>query len=165
MLGAIMFSSKQLLEFLPNVELVSTLTMVYTLVYRKRALIPIFLFILMEGILHGFATWWLPYFYLWPILWGITMLLPKTSPERLQAPVYAITCSLFGLAYGSLYAPFQAVIYLGGDLSKMYKWILAGLPFDIVHAQGNLGMGLLIVPMVRLLRELEARLSGSSTPL
>ena len=33
MLGAIQFGSKQLLEFLPNVELVSTLTMVYTLVY------------------------------------------------------------------------------------------------------------------------------------
>ena len=58
MLGTIMFLSKQVLEFLPNVELVSTLTMVYTLVYRRQALIPIFLFILMEGVLWGFGLWW-----------------------------------------------------------------------------------------------------------
>ncbi|MBQ1371990.1 MAG: hypothetical protein IIY70_03575, partial [Oscillospiraceae bacterium] len=164
MLGAIMFSSKQLLEFLPNVELVSTLTMVYTLVYRKCALIPIFLFILMEGLLHGFSTWWLPYFYLWPSLWGITMLLPKRLPRRLQTPVYAVTCGLFGLAYGSLYAPFQAVVFLNCDYRATLNWIVAGLPWDVVHAEGNLAMGLLIVPLADLLRKLEARLSGSSVP-
>ena len=77
MLGGLMFLSKQALEFLPNVELVSTLTMVYTLVYRKWALIPVFLFIGLEGTLWGFSTWWIPYLYLWPILWGVTMLLPR----------------------------------------------------------------------------------------
>ena len=39
LLGTMQFCSKQALEFAPNVELVSTLTMVYTLVYRKYALI------------------------------------------------------------------------------------------------------------------------------
>ena len=67
LLGTIQFLSKQMLEALPNVELVSTLTMVYTLVYRRQALIPIFLFILMEGVLWGFGLWWFPYLYLWPI--------------------------------------------------------------------------------------------------
>ena len=82
MLGTIQFVSKQALEFLPNVELVSTLTMVYTLVYRKRGLIPVLVFILMEGLLWGFSVWWFPYLYLWPILWAVTMALPKLMPVQ-----------------------------------------------------------------------------------
>lgn len=155
MLGTILFLSKQVLEFLPNVELVSALTMSYTLVYRRRALIPIAVFILMEGVLWGFAVWWIPYLYLWPLLWGATMLLPKRMPVKLQVPVYAGLCAWFGLCYGTLYAPFQALVFLGGDLKKTLAWIVAGLPWDLVHALGNLAMGLLIVPIVRLLRRLE----------
>lgn len=158
MLGALMFLSKQALEFLPNVELVSTLTMVYTLVYRRKALIPIYIFILMEGALWGFSTWWIPYLYLWPILWGVTMLLPKKLPARWGVPVYAVVCGLFGLAYGTLYAPFQAAAFLGGDLKKMLAWIVAGLPWDAVHAVGNLALGTLIVPLSIVLQSLEARM-------
>ena len=157
MLGAIQFGSKQALEFLPNVELVSCLTMVYTLVYRRWALIPIFLFIAMEGALWGFSTWWLPYLYLWPVLWGVTMLLPKRMPPWLQAPVYAVVCGLFGLAYGTLYAPFQCYAFLNGDWNRTLTWIAVGFPWDVIHGAGNLAMGLLIVPLTTLLRSLEAR--------
>ena len=159
MLGTIQFVAKQALEFLPNVELVSTLTMVYTLVYRRRALIPIFLFIFLEGAMWGFNLWWIPYLYLWPILWGVTMLLPKRMPLWLQVPVYAGTCGLFGLAYGSLYAPYQSLIFLGGDLKKTLAWIAAGFPWDVTHALGNLALGTLIVPLTTLLRRLERQVS------
>ena len=155
MLGTLMFLSKQLLEFLPNVELVSTLTMVYTLVYRRQALIPLYLFIFMEGVLAGFGLWWYPYLYLWLILWAVTMLLPKRMPLWLQVPVYAGCCGLFGLAYGSLYAPYQAAVFLGWDLNKMLAWIVAGLPWDLTHALGNLALGTLIVPLRNQLERLE----------
>ena len=162
LLGTILFVSKQALEFLPNIELVSTLTMVYTLVYRRQALIPVYLFIFLEGALWGFGLWWFPYLYLWPILWGITMLLPRNMPSWLRVPVYAGTCALFGLAYGSLYAPYQAAVFLGWDLKKTLAWIAAGLPWDLVHALGNLALGLLIVPLSALLRDLERRVQGAA---
>lgn len=156
MLGTLLYLSKWVLEGLPNVELVSTLVMVYTLVYRKQALIPIYLFVLLEGIYPaGFGLWWYPYLYLWLILWGLTMLLPKRMPPKLQVPVYAGVCALFGLAYGTLYAPFQSAVFLGWDLKKTLAWIAAGLPWDITHALGNLALGLLIVPLVTLLRRLD----------
>lgn len=157
MLGTILFISKQVLEVLPNVELVSSLTMVYTLVYRRRALIPVYLFVFMEGILAGFGIWWYPYLYLWLVLWGMTMLLPRRMPMWLRVPVYAGTCGLFGLAYGSLYAPYQAAVFLGWDLHKMLAWIAAGLPWDLTHALGNLALGTLILPLSLLLARLEGR--------
>ena len=160
MLGTIQFVSKQVLEALPNVELVSTLTMVYTLVYRRQALIPIYLFVFLEGLLAGFGLWWYPYLYLWAVLWGVTMLLPRRLPVWAQVPVYAGVCGLFGLAYGSLYAPYQLVVFLGGDLKKLLPWIAAGLPWDVTHALGNLALGTLIVPLAAILRRLEAGLAG-----
>ena len=155
MLGSILFVSKQVLEVLPNVELISTLTMVYTLVYRRRALIPVYLFVFLEGILAGFGLWWYPYLYLWAVLWGVTMLLPRRLPLWAQVPVYAGTCAGFGLAYGSLYAPYQCLVFLGGDLDKTLTWIALGFPWDMTHALGNLALGLLIVPLTTALRRLE----------
>ena len=157
MLGTIQFVSKQVLEALPNVELVSTLTMVYALVYRRRGLIPVFVFIFLEGALWGFSLWWFPYLYLWPILWAVTLLLPRNLPVGAQVPVYAGVCGLFGLAYGTLYAPFQCYAFLQGDWSRIPAWIAAGIPMDINHAVGNLALGTLIVPLTALLRRLEAR--------
>ncbi len=158
MLGTVQFLSKQVLEGLPNVELVSTLTMVYTLVYRRRGLIPVFVFILLEGlIVAGFGLWWIPYLYLWPILWAVTLLLPRRLSVWAQIPVYAGVCGLFGLAYGTLYAPFQCYAFLQGDWNRTAAWIAAGFPWDVTHAVGNLALGTLIVPLTALLRKLEAQ--------
>ena len=159
LLGVILYESKRLLEFLPNVELVSALTMVYTLVYRRWALIPIGIFIFLVGLLiAGFGLWWYPYLYLWLILWGVTMLLPRRMPLWLQAPVYILVCGLFGLAYGTLYAPFQCYAFLKGDWERTWAWIVIGFPWDVTHALGNLAAGTLILPLTLLLNRLEAEI-------
>ena len=158
MFAALLFGSKQILEPLPNVELVSPLIMVYTLVYRGRALIPLYLYVSLQGIFWGFPIWWLPYLYVWLILWGVTMLLPQRLSPRWGVPLYAGVCALFGLAFGSLWAPFQVLVYLNGDWSKMLPWIAAGLPWDLTHALGNLALGTLIAPLSTLLHKLEARI-------
>lgn len=159
LLGAIMFISKQLLEFLPNIHMLGMLTMVYTLVYRKKALIPIYLFVLLEGVIAGFSLWWIPYIYIWAVLWLVTMLLPKGLPDKIAIPVYAVICALHGLCYGTLYAPFQALM-MGLTFKGMVTWIIAGLPWDAVHAAGNLVFGTLIVPLCKLLCKLNTRIDN-----
>ncbi len=156
MLGTLMFASKQILEVIPNVHMLGMFTMVYTLVYRRYALLPIYIFVFLEGLWSGFGLWWYPYLYLWAVLWGATMLLPKRMPVEVQIPVYMVVCALHGLCYGTLYSPFQCYAFLGGDWGKTLKWIAMGLPWDAVHAAGNFAMGTLIVPLVRLLNKLEA---------
>lgn len=154
MLGALMFCSKVVMEFLPNVHLLGMLTMVYTLVYRHRALIPIYLYVLLNGIYAGFNMWWIPYLYIWTILWGVTMLLPRNMPKKVGAVVYPIVCALHGLAFGALYAPAQAIMF-GLSFKQTLAWIVAGLPWDIVHMAGNFAAGLLIVPLYAVLSKLE----------
>ena len=154
MLAALMFCSKVIMDALPNIHLLGMFIMVYTIVFRAKALIPIYLFIFMTGLYGGFGLWWIPYLYLWAILWGVTMLLPRNMPRRVAIPVYMGVCALHGLCFGTLYAPFQAVVF-GLDFAKTLAWIAAGLPFDVIHALGNLAAGALIVPLVELLRRLE----------
>ena len=148
MLGALMFASKIILEVLPNVHLLGAFTMVYTVVFRKKALIPIYIYVFINGVWSGFATWWIPYFYIWTVLWAVTMLLPRNMPPKIAIPVYSIVCGLHGLLFGTLYAPAQALLF-GLDFKGMLLWIAAGFPWDIVHALGNLVAGLLVLPLVK----------------
>ena len=154
MLGTVMYVSKVLMEWAPNIHFLGMLTMCYTLVYRKKALLPIYVYVLLCGVFAGFSPWWIPHLYLWTVLWGVTMLLPQRMPKRVAVPLYALVCVLHGLAYGTLYAPAQALMF-GLDWKGMLAWIVAGLPFDVTHALGNLAAGCLIVPLTELLRRLE----------
>ena len=60
-LGAFMFISKQVMEALPNIHLLGTLIVAYTVVFRGKALYPIYVFVALQGLISGFATWWIPY--------------------------------------------------------------------------------------------------------
>lgn len=154
MLAAVMYLSKVLMEWIPNVHLLGMLIISYTRVYRKKALIPIYVYVLLNGALAGFSMWWFPYLYIWTVLWGMTMLLPLQMRKRTEVAVYMAICGLHGFLFGMLYAPMQALIF-GLSLDGMVAWILAGIPFDIMHGIGNLAAGVLIVPMITLLKRLE----------
>ena len=155
-LGVIMFISKILMEGLPNIHLLGMLTMTYTLVYRSKALIPIYIYVLLNGLFSGFDMWWIPYLYIWTILWGLTMLLPKRMPTWLRYVIYPLLCCIHGLLYGALYAPAQALMF-NFTPEQTAAWIIAGFPFDIIHGIGNLALGFLIPPMAELLRKLEEK--------
>lgn len=153
MLGTLMFTSKIIMEALPNIHLLGMLTMVYTLVFRLEALIPIYIYVLLNGLYAGFDLWWMPYLYIWTILWGITMLLPKNMPKKIAIIVYPIVCALHGFSFGILYAPAQALFW-GLDPAGTVAWIVAGLPFDAIHGVSNLLVGMLILPFSELIKKL-----------
>ena len=153
MLGSIMFVSKILMEALPNIHLLGMFTMLYTVVYRKKALIPIYVYVFLNGVFSGFSMWWIPYLYLWAILWAVTMLLPVNMSKRTSYIVYPVVCALHGLAFGTLYAPAQAIMF-HLNFKGMISWIIAGLPYDCIHCAGNFVAGFLIVPLSGVLNKL-----------
>lgn len=156
MLGALMFASKMLMEIAPNIHLLGVFTIAFTVVYRAKALYPIYIYVLLNGIFAGFGTWWIPYIYIWAVLWGITMLLPKKMPKPVAVVVYSLVNALHGYGFGILYAPAQALLF-GLNFKGMLAWIAAGFPFDMIHGTSNLICGfLLIVPVVLILRKMEA---------
>ena len=151
MLGAVMYASKLVMELAPNIHLLGTFTIAFTVVYRKKALYPIYIYVLLNGVFSGYAAWWIPYLYVWTVLWGITMLLPKKMPKKIRPLVYMVVCALHGFAFGTMYAPVQALLF-GFNLKGMLAWIVAGLPFDFIHGVSNFFCGILIVPIISVLR-------------
>lgn len=154
LLGALMYVSKLVMEFAPNIHLLSAFTIAFTLAYRKKALYPIYTFVLIQGIMAGFALWWIPYLYIWTVLWGAAMLLPRSMKPAVQTVVCCALCAAHGFLYGTLYAPAQALMF-GLNFEGMLAWIAAGFPFDVIHGVSNIFTGLLIVPIVKVLKRAE----------
>ena len=150
LLSAILYVSKVALEFLPNVELVSLLTVLYTLVFGKEAFLIVTVFILFELIQWGFGTWWVSYLYVWPLLVLITLLLKKIIKEEFL--IWSVVSGLFGLIFGSLFA----IVYLPVDPAYALAYWISGLPWDVWHGVCNFVLMLVIgKPLYLLLKKIK----------
>ena len=152
-----MFVSKLIMEFLPNIHLLAMFIVVFTLVYRQYALIPIYVFAMLTGLYGGFGLWWVPYLYIWTVLWAVVMILPKRMKPKFAIPIYIAVAALHGLLYGIMYAPFQALAF-GFDFNQTILWVIAGLKFDIIHMIGNIVTGFMIYPLYKLILKLDSKL-------
>lgn len=159
MFGAMMFCSKFIMEGLPNIHPVAMFVILLTVVYRSRALIPIYIYVILDGLRWGFGIAWLPYLYIWLILWGAAMLLPRSAPRWLKVIAYPVVAMLHGLLFGILYAPAQAVLF-GLNFKQTIAWVIAGFPYDVLHGVGNFVMALLVLPLSELLFKLERKYCG-----
>ncbi len=157
MFGAMMFASKMAMEILPNIHLLALFLGTLVAVYRARALIPLYVYIFLDGLIHGFSLWWIPYLYIFlPLFFGF-LAIPKDAPHWLKAILYPTVAGLHGLFFGVLYAPMQALFFGLDSWEKLLAWIGAGAVFDITHAVSNAVFGTLILPFSRLLLRLEKR--------
>ena len=156
-LGALMFVSKAIMEVLPNVHLLALFIVAFTVVWRQKALYPILVYVVLQGLWIGFSTWWLPNIYIWVILWGMVMLIPQKAPVAVRAVLYTVAASLHGFLFGTLWAPAQALL-MGLGFEGMLAWIASGLPFDVIHGISNAICGFLIMPLVQLLEKLSKKL-------
>ena len=135
MLGALMMVSDLLMNIIPNVHLVGVMIVVLTVLYRWKALFPIYVYVLLIGLSEGIGTWWLPYLYVWTILWGMVMLLPKKMPKWLAPIVYALVCGLHGFGFGFCSClGFQFGFFFGGFASgftggKFFSCLAVGTGF------------------------------------
>ena len=67
-MAAIVFISQVALSFLPNIELVTLLFILYTLVIGRKVFGVVYAFVFLEGITYGFGLWWINYLYVWTVL-------------------------------------------------------------------------------------------------
>ena len=77
LLTALLFGGKLALAWLPNVEPVSLLVIVYTAVLGWRALLPLYAYVLLEVVTWGLNLWSVCYVYVWLILAGAAWLLRR----------------------------------------------------------------------------------------
>lgn len=159
LLGTLMFTSKVIMDFLPNVHLLSMLIIVFTIVFRWKAIFPIYTFVFLTGIYAGFSLWWIPYLYIWLFPYLLTLALPKNMCKKTVFIAYIIICGLHGFLYGALYAPAQALMF-GLDFKGMCAWIISGLPFDTIHGISNCIIATLILPLSTPLKKVYCQIAN-----
>lgn len=79
------------------------------------------------------------------------MLLPPNMPKAIRPLIYMAVCAAHGFLFGTLYAPAQALLF-GLNFKGMIAWIIAGLPWDFVHGISNFLCGILIMPIISILK-------------
>ena len=156
--GAILFLTAQI-DLIPNVHQMALFIAGFTAVYGGKGLIPVMLYVFLEGLFGGFGLWWVPYLYAWPILWLLFFLIPRKQKlnEVTAGILMSVVSALHGLGFGLLYAPFQCYVLFKGSWEATRIWWLYGLPFDLSHMLGNLVASLLAIPFIRLLCRLEGK--------
>ena len=153
MLGAVMFVGDIVFEPIPNVHPVTMLTVLYTVAYGKKGIVP---FVVYIGLLAAFSggLWLVPYLYIFPLCYLCTLLVPRKIPLYARQVCYTVICTAFGLLFGTLYAPWHALVFMKTfEIKAILAWIASGLPSDAIHAVGNFAASLLIIPLSRLLEK------------
>lgn len=152
-LGVMLFLTKLALDPLPNIEPVSLLILVYTVVLGlRRTVYSIYIFVGLELMLRGVHIWTIGYFYVWLVLAALAWLF-----RRMESTLgWAVLSGAFGLSFGALCAIIS--IFIGGWQFAL-TWWLNGIPFDALHCAGNFAMALVLfrpcrVVLTRLSRQI-----------
>ena len=67
-LGGLTFAAKLVMSGLPNIEPVSLMVMLFAVLFGKKAVYPIYVYVTMEILYYGINTWSICYLYVWLVL-------------------------------------------------------------------------------------------------
>lgn len=147
LMGALIFAVKAALSAIPNVQLNAVLIILTTVFFGWKALATVWIYVLLEGLIFGFSTWWLSYVFIWPLLVVVAMLFRQNR----SALLWAVIAGFWGLLFGPLmYIPWFCI--MGGWKGYFAMWI-AGIPFDLTHCASNFVLTLVLYPRLYPLME------------
>lgn len=147
--SALLFGSQVAMQSLPNIELVSLLIILFTIHFRYRTLVMIYLFAVLEGLVYGFGMWWFAYLYVWTVLYALVLLF-----REVKTPIiWAVLSGIYGLLFGTLCSIPTFLLF---GFSSGIAFIISGFPFDLMHCIGNFLLALLLFgPLDRVLKKIK----------
>lgn len=148
-LTAALTGGKLALSFLPNIEIVTLLFIVYALTFGwRRTMIICLVFVLLECFIWGFG-WWMPiYLIYWPLMVSVISLLPKFKFRIPAAVISGIALTAF---FGVLSTAVE-IGMLGGLGASFWQYFyyryISGIPFFVTHIISNAVILPLLVPVL-----------------
>ena len=116
----------------------SVLLIVFTLLFGREMLIVTLVFAMMEAVVYGFGLWVLMYFYVWPLL--VLLVLVLKPIIKTNFILWAVVAGVFGLTFGAM----CSLVYLPLGWSFALSYFIAGLPWDLTHSISNFILTLLL---------------------
>ena len=145
LLGSMTFAAKYVMSFLPNIEPVSLMVMLFAVVFGWKWVYPVYLYVVLEILFYGISLWNINYLYIWAVLAVAAWFL-----RDMKHPLgWALLSGTFGLLFGALCGIVD--VFIGGISYAAAKWV-SGIPFDLMHGAGNFVIALVLFgPMRKLL--------------
>ena len=160
LLTATLTGGKFALSSIPNVEIVTLLIMVYTIVFGLRISLPtVLIFVTLEMFIFPFNTWVVSYYVYWPMLAVVTKLCSKLI-EKNKCLFPALIAGVMTLFFGVLTSFVDACFYAGEQtiLSMFVAIYVKGVTFFIIHFVSNVVvLAVAFLPLVKLLTKLKER--------
>lgn len=153
-LAALLTVGKLALSFIPNVEVVTVLVIVYGSALGIGYVLPATLiFCAVEMALYGVGTWNVLYFAYWPLI-GVLASFLRGRRLPLALILACAGSALFGLMDAGI-----TTLFVVGKLSPVslgnyfVVYYLRGVYFDLVHVISSaVTVGLLYAPLVKVLK-------------
>ena len=164
--SALIIAFKEMMNLLPNIEPVTVMLIALTCVFGVKALLPAYVFSLIQIVIHGFHLWNFMYLYIWAAVVLISLcFLPlhkfieaKTGKlsSLLLTVLWSAVAAIFGIGFGTL-CSIPYFIALGAE--GAVAWIISGFAFDILHSIGNVVISaVMFYPLYKLLKVAKKKL-------
>lgn len=144
-LTTLCYISRLLFQFLPNVQPVTVILLLITIILGTRdGLIVAILSILISNINLGLGVWTIAQISSFTVIILLTGLI-KSQFTRIPFVAMIIYAGLTGYVYGFVISAVQAPFF---GIQNFWAYYLAGLPFDTLHALGNSGFYFILAPIL-----------------
>ena len=133
-------------QFLPNVQPVTVIVLILTLVMGVPDGLTVgVLSIFLSNLTLGMGTWTIAQIASYTVLVLLTGLLRPFRHHKMFYPCFALFAGVSGYLYGLIISLVQAPFF---GIKKFWVYYMAGIPFDTMHALGNLGFYLILAPIL-----------------
>lgn len=136
LMGAILYTAQIALSFLPNIEIVTLLVVIFTKNFGREGTAACFVYVLLTALTAGFGLWWYTYLVVWPLFSLIVYALRKVESWFIWAGINGA----FGLCFGAIFA----IPYIFVSTSYALTYWISGIPFDITHCIGNFAVAMIL---------------------
>lgn len=145
LMSAASFTGRLLFQSIPNVQPLTTIIIICTLVFGFYfgSTVAI-LSIMISNLFLGMGVWTIAQIVAFLSICGITFLL-KPLLNKLPLIILALYAGIMGYWFGFIISVVQAPFF---GIQKFWIYYLQGIPFDTFHAVGNFIFFLILYPVL-----------------
>ena len=98
-MSATLSAGKTALAFMPNIEIVSLLIILYSIYFGKKVILAVYIFIAVECMIWGINIWTLMYIYIWPALSLVSVIFRKKDSDttKIKLDIAFVFCYMYNV--------------------------------------------------------------------
>ncbi|MFD3446740.1 ECF transporter S component [Microbacteriaceae bacterium 4G12] len=146
MLSALSVAGRIVCAGIPNVQPMTDIVIITALVMGTRfGVLNAVLTIIASNLFLGMGIWTLPQIFSLTMVALLTGVCIRPLLKRIPLWLMSIYAGFTGLLYGLCISVVQAPIF---GVDYLFQYYIAGLPFDLMHAAGNVVFYYVLAPIL-----------------